>query len=183
MARDRSGRKDRIAYNQQVAGADTTPIVGTAIFFGAFAWGLADVTHGYSWVAFVALLVIGWVRDTRVHNRVVFVWNRRVAADSAVGISGAPTPAYCREGKFSDGTVLGLAVPIYTGGFHFFPESGGSHQFPPVEIVKVNRSLPYNRIEIITTSTVWPTIVIFPQNWNIKAWELLKGRKTYQADQ
>ncbi|MCH5673522.1 hypothetical protein [Streptomyces gilvus] len=183
MARDRSGRKDRIAYNQQVAGADTAPIVGAAIFFGAFAWGLADVTHGYSWVAFVALLVIGWVRDTRVHNRVVFAWNRRVAADSAVGISGAPTPAYCRDAKLSDGTVLGLAVPIHTGGFHFFPESGGSHQFPPLEIVNVNRSLPYHRIEISTTSTVWPTILVEPQTWNIKAWELLRAQETDRADQ
>lgn len=183
MARDRSGRKDRITYNQQVAGWDTTPIVGAAIFFGLFAWGLDDLTHGYSWVAFVALLVTGWVRDTRVHNRVVFAWNRRVAAESAVGISGAPTPAYCMNAKLSDATVVGWAVPIHTGGFHFFPESGGSHQFPPVEIIKVNRSLPNYKIEITTTSTLWPTILVEPQTWNIKAWELLKAQEVDRADQ
>ncbi|GGX94778.1 hypothetical protein [Streptomyces anandii] len=183
MARDRSGRKNRIAYNQQVAGWDTSQIVGAAVFFGLFAGGLAGPTHNYSWAVFAVLLTAGWAWDARVHNRVVFAWNRRVAADSAVGISGAPTPAYCRDAKFSDGTVLGLAVPIHTGGFHFFAESGSSNQFPPVEIVKINRSLPYHRIEITTTSTVWPTIVVEPQNWNIKAWELLKDRETYQADQ
>ncbi|MGV9243610.1 hypothetical protein [Streptomyces sp. NPDC003710] len=182
MARDRSGRKNRIAYNQQVAGADTSQIVGAAVFFGLFAWGLADLTHNYSWVAFAVLLVAGWVGEAGARNRVAFAWNRRVAADSAVGISGAPTPAYSTGGRIHDGTVLGLAVPIYTGGFHFFAESGSSHQFPPVEIDKIDRSLPYNRIEVTTTSTVWPTILIEPQNWNIKAWELLKDRETYQAD-
>ncbi|WP_430378402.1 hypothetical protein [Streptomyces sp. B1-3] len=183
MARDRSGRNGRIAIDQQVGGADATPIVGAAIFFGALAWGLADATHGYSWVAVVALLVTGWARDAHVHNRLVLAWNRRVAADGAVGISGAPSPASCQDAKLSDGTVLGLAVPIFTGGFHFFPESGGSHQFPPGEIARVNRSLPYHRIEITTTSALWPTILVEPQTWNVKAWELLKAQETDQVDQ
>lgn len=183
MARDRSGRKGRIAHNQQVAGADTSRIVGTAVFFGFFAWGLADVTHGYSWVALAVLLVAGWAGEAQARNRVVFAWNRRVVADSAVGISGAPTPAACLDAKIGERHAVGTAVPTYTGGFHFFVESGGSHQFPPVEIVKIDRSLPHHRIQVTTTSTVWKTIVVEPQNWNIKAWELLKDRETYQADQ
>ncbi|MER5660418.1 hypothetical protein [Streptomyces mirabilis] len=183
MARDRSGRKDRIAYDQQVTGTDTSHIVGAALFFGLLAGGLAGPTHSYSWVAFTVLLTAAWVWDTRVHNRMVAAWNRRAAADNAVGMSGAATPAYCMDAKLGDGTVLGLAVPIYTGGFHFFAESYGSHQFPPVEIVKIDRNLPYHRIQITTTSELWRTIVIEPQNWNIKAWEHLKDRETYQADQ
>lgn len=183
MARDHSGRKGRIAHNQQVAGAETSQIVGAAVFFGLFAWGLADVTHDYSWVALVVLLVAGWVGEAQARNRVVFAWNRRVVADSAIGISGAPTPAACLDAKIGDRHVVGTAVPIYTGGFHFFAESGGSRQFPPVEIVKIDRSFPHHRIQITTTSTVWKTIVVEPQNWNIKAWELLKDRETYQADQ
>ncbi|WP_327697701.1 hypothetical protein [Streptomyces sp. NBC_00459] len=183
MARDRSGRKGRIAHNQLVAGADTGQIVGTSVFFGLFAGGLARLTHNYSWAAFAVLLTAAWVWEAKARNRVAAAWNRRVVADDAIGMSGAASPAYCTDAKLGDGTVAGLTVPIYTGGFHFFAESGGSHQFPPVEIVKIDRSLPYNRIQITTTSTVWRTIVIYPQNWNIKAWELLKDRKTYQEDQ
>ncbi|MER6377639.1 hypothetical protein ABT255_57590 [Streptomyces mirabilis] len=162
---------------------DTSQIVGAAVFFGLFAGGLAGPTHNYSWAVFAVLLVAGWAWDARVHNRVVAAWNRRVAADSAVGMSGAVTPAYCMDAKFGDRPAAGLAVPTHTGGFHFFAESGGFHQFPPVEIVKIDRSLPYHRIQITTNSTVWRTIVIEPQSWNIKAWELLKDRKTYRADQ
>ncbi|MFI6357025.1 hypothetical protein ACIBJF_31195 [Streptomyces sp. NPDC050743] len=73
-------------------------------------------------------------------------------------------------------------MPIYTGGFHFFAETGSFEQFPPVEIVTIDRSLPYNRIQVTTTSAVWPKILIEPQSWNIKAWEQLKDRETYQAD-
>ena len=183
MARDRSGRKGRIAHDQQVTGTDTSQVVGTSVFFGLVAWGLAGLTHGYSWAALAVLLTVAWAWEASARNRVVLAWNRRVAVDAAVGMSGAASPAYCMDAKLVDGTVGGLAVPMYTGGFHFFAESGGFHQFPPVEIVEIDRSLPYDRIQIATTSTVWPTIVIFPQNWNIKAWERLKDRKTYQADQ
>lgn len=183
MARDRSGRKGRIAHNQQVAGGETSQIVGVAVFFGLFAWELADATHDYSWVAFAVLLVAGWVGEVRARNRVVFAWNRRVVADNAIGISGAPTPAVCLDAKFGEGHALGTAVPMHTGGFHFFAEGGGSHQFPPVEIVKIDRSLPYHRIEITTTSTVWKTILVEPQHWNIKAWGLLNDREGYKADQ
>ncbi|MFE7236576.1 hypothetical protein ACFVAF_39720, partial [Streptomyces sp. NPDC057596] len=144
---------------------------------------LAHATHAYSWVVFAVLLVAGWVGEANARNRVVFAWNRHVAADNAVGISGAPTPAACLDAKIGDRPAVGTAVPIYTGGFHFFAESGGAHQFSPVEIVKVDRSLPYNRIQVTTTSTVWKTILIEPQTWNIKAWELLKDRKTYRDGQ
>ncbi|MER6329243.1 hypothetical protein ABT298_07875 [Streptomyces sp. NPDC001034] len=183
MARDRSGRKNRIAYNQQVAGWDTSQIVGAAVFFGLFAGGLAGPTHNYSWVVFAVLLTAGWAWDARVHNRVVAAWNRRVVADAAIGMSGAATPAYCVDAKLGDRPAVGLAVPTWPGGFHFFPESYGPHQFPPVEIIKIDRSLPYHRIRITTTSELWRTIVIEPQNWNIKAWEHLKDQETYQADQ
>ncbi|MHB9851149.1 hypothetical protein ACSYGO_18110 [Streptomyces krungchingensis] len=154
MARDRSSRRGGIAHNQQVAGADASQIVGAALFFGFFAWGLADMTHDYSWVAFAVLLVAGWVGETQIRNRVVLAWNRRVVADSAIGISGAPSPAACLDAKVGERHAVGTAVPIYTGGFHFFTESGGSHQFPPVEIVKIDRSLPHHRIKITTTSKV-----------------------------
>ncbi|MFK4150000.1 hypothetical protein [Streptomyces sp. NPDC004065] len=183
MGRDRSGRKGRIAPNQQVPGEDTSRIVGVSVFFGLFAWGLADLTHNYSWVALAVLLTAAWAREASARNRVVAAWNRRVVADAAIGMSGAASPAYCTDAKFDDGTVVGLAVPVYTGGFHFFAESGGFHQFPPVEIVKIDRSLPHNRIRITTTSTVWRTIVIDPQSWNIRAWEFLKDRKAYREDQ
>ncbi|MFJ7965154.1 hypothetical protein [Streptomyces sp. NPDC096324] len=104
-------------------------------------------------------------------------------ADNAIGICGAPTPAACLDAKIGERHAVGTAVPRHTGGFHFFAESGGSHQFPPVEIVKIDRSFPHHRIEITTTSTAWKTILVEPQNWNIKAWGLLKDRETYKADQ
>ncbi|MFD7998489.1 hypothetical protein [Streptomyces mirabilis] len=141
------------------------------------------MTHNYSWVAFAALLTAAWVGEASARNRVAAAWNRRVVADNAIGMSGAATPAYCTDAKFGDKPAAGVAVPIHTGGFHFFAESGGFHQFPPMEIAKIDRSLPYNRIQITTTSTAWRTIVIEPQTWNIKAWELLKDRKTYRKDQ
>ncbi|WP_137991282.1 hypothetical protein [Streptomyces vilmorinianum] len=184
MARDRSGRKIKIAHNQQVAVADTSQIVGASVFFGLVAWGLADLTHNYSWVALAVLLTAELVQEASTRNRVTAAWNRRVAADDAIGMIGAATPAYSTEDKFGDGTpVAGLAVPIHTGGFHFFAENGASHQFPPVEIVEIDRSLPYNRIQITTTSAVRPTILIHPQSWNIEAWEHLKDQETYLADQ
>ncbi|MCX4612119.1 hypothetical protein [Streptomyces mirabilis] len=184
MARDRSGRKSRIAHNQLVAGADTSQIGGASVFFGLVAWGLADLTHNYSWVALVVLLTAAWVQEANTRNRVAAAWNRRVVADDAIGMIGAATPAYSTEDKLGNGTaVAGLAVPTYTGGFHFFAENGGSHQFPPVEIVEIDRTLPYNRIRITTTNTVRPTILIYPQSWNIKAWEHLKDRKTYREGQ
>lgn len=183
MARDRSGRKGRIAHDQQVADAETSRIVGAAVFFGFFARGLADATHDYSWVALAVLLVAGWVGEAQARNRVVFAWNRRVVADRAIGISGAPTPAACLDANIGERHAVGTAVPIYTGGFHFFAESGGSHQFPPVEIVKIDRSFPHHRIQITTASTIWKTIVVDPQSWNVKAWELLTDRETYEADQ
>jgi hypothetical protein len=183
VARDRSGRKDRIVYNQPVGSGDTSPIYGAVLFFGLFAWGMAHVTHEYSWVVFVVLLTAGWAAEVRARNRLVVAWNWRVAAENAAGISGAATLAVCMDPKIGDTPATGLAVPTHTGGFHFFAEGGGFHQFPPVEIVKIDRSLPYYRIQVTTTSTVWRTIVIEPQLWNIKAWELLKDGKTYREAQ
>ncbi|MDX3077896.1 hypothetical protein PV364_36975 [Streptomyces sp. MI02-7b] len=147
------------------------------------AWGLADVTHDISWGVLVILITWQLMRQVDARNEATAAWNRRAAADSAAGISGAPTPAYSRQHPDDTAHESGLAVPTVTGGVHFFSDTGAAHQFPPVEIVEIDRSLPYDRIRITTTDKLRPEIVIYPQGWNVVAWAHLTTRDAWDADQ
>lgn len=184
MARDRRGRSTRLAFNQRVTFADSSGIVGTAVVLSLIAWGLDDLTRGFSWMGLALLLTVSWLHEAGVRNRVAAAWNLRVSADDAPGMNGAPAPAYSMRAENDETNVAGWAVPLVTGGIFLFSDGGEARQYPPSEIAKIDRSLPYNRIRITATSGIRPIIVVYPQRWNdVRAWQDLKDRENFQASE
>lgn len=178
VAEERRGRGSRLPYNQRVASTDVGRIVGTGTVLGLIAWGLDDLTHGLSWMALAVFLTASWVEEATVRNRVSAAWNSRVTADDAPGIIGAPTPAYSMRVESDEGNVPGMAVPLQTGGVSFVSAGGAALQYAPSEILEIDRSLPYNRIQITTTSTIRPVILVYPQSWNLHAWQRIKDKNS-----
>ncbi|WP_151483907.1 hypothetical protein [Streptomyces albicerus] len=175
------GRSDRLAYNQRVAFAATSQIVGTGVVLSLIAWGLDNLTHGFSWMALAGLLTASWLHEAVIRNRVAAAWNLRVSADDAPGMNGAPAPAYSMRVENDETNVPGMAVPLVTGGIFLFSDRGEARQYPPSEIVKIDRSLPDNRIQITTTSSIRPIILVYPQSWNVRTWQGLKDQDSFEA--
>lgn len=183
VARERRGRSNRLAYNQHVAFADTSKIVSSGVVLSLIAWGLDDLTHGFSWMGLAVLLTASWIHEAVVGNRVAAAWNLRVSAEDAPGMNGAPTPAYSMRVENDETILPGVAVPLVTGGIFLFSDRGVARQYPPSEILKIDRSLLYNRIQITTTSRLRPIILIHPQSWNVQAWQGLKDRDSFGASE
>ncbi|MFF3652712.1 hypothetical protein ACFYXV_29260 [Streptomyces sp. NPDC002181] len=67
-------------------------------------------------------------------------------------------------------------MPLASGGVSLFWDDVRDRQYPPSEIVEIDRSLPYDRIKITTTDSIRPVILVFSQDWNVRAWQGLKDR-------
>ncbi|MFJ3980121.1 hypothetical protein [Streptomyces sp. NPDC090021] len=154
---------------------DSSKIIAVGIALGTVAWQLDEPTGGLSWVGLTVLLTAAWLYDVAAASRTAAAADLRAAADNAPGMIGAPTRAYSRRSE-NDGEVrTGWAVPLRTGGIYFFTLSG-ARQYPPSEIAKIDRSLPYGRVQVTTVSGFRPIIVIEVQDWNTEAWSHLDAK-------
>ncbi|MFD8078233.1 hypothetical protein ACFV3E_36900 [Streptomyces sp. NPDC059718] len=174
MARPIGRPRYQIGHNQYVGTGDLSKDVTALVVLGIVAWVASSATHGISWVLPVAFLIFAWVSEARLRKGLAAVWNMRVAAEETPEIAGAPAPAFSDLETFPPG----LAVPLANGGVYFVPAVGPAHQFSPSEITDIDRELPDNRISIRTTSAVHPKILIFVQQWNVRAWKNIKDQRS-----